>query len=82
MITDLFLNLFAWILSAFANHLPTWQIWPHEVLTGLNYFFSTLKGLNFIIPVDTFFSTCLLLISFISAMIPVWITLKILKRNQ
>jgi hypothetical protein len=63
IITSLF-----WILEIFligiATLLPTWSIWPSDLLTGLTYFFSSLAKLNFLFPVDTLFTVLLFIINF------------------
>jgi len=61
-------NFFLFVISSFFDLLifllPKWSIWPVAVLDGINYFVSILAGLNFLLPVDTFFNAGLFLLSF------------------
>jgi hypothetical protein len=75
MITDLFLNIFTWIISAIANILPIWQVWPQAFLNGLGYFANTFKSLNFIVPVAGWFDAFL----FFTGFCAVWIVVKIIR---
>lgn len=44
--------------------MPTWQIWPDSLLTGLSYFFQQLIAFNFIFPVDNLFIVILFVLNF------------------
>lgn len=51
-------------LSLLVGLLPTWTLWPADLTTSLNYFFSVLAKLNFLFPVDTLFAVILFVIGF------------------
>lgn len=52
------------ILNLICSILPTWQIWPSSLLTGLQYFVIQIAKLNFIFPIDTLFICLLSLLYF------------------
>jgi hypothetical protein len=65
MITDIILYTFGFFIKIIALILPAWDIWPDEILLGLNYFFTSIAKFNFIIPINTIFTCLLLLINFL-----------------
>lgn len=64
MITSLLLTLIYYLLLIICSILPTYQIWPNELLDGLTYFFSQLSNFNFIFPIDSLFSAIVFFVSF------------------
>lgn len=64
MITDIIIRIFDWLLRLIIWKLPVWTPYPAEFKNGLNYFISSFKELNFIIPVDTILSAGLIFIGF------------------
>lgn len=81
MLIDLLANLITLFFGAIANILPTWQVWPADLLNGIAYFFGTLKTLNFILPIDIFFNCLLMLTGFLLVFYPVKMLLKLFKRD-
>jgi uncharacterized membrane protein YkvA (DUF1232 family) len=68
-------------LGALASWLPTWQVWPANVLAGLNYVISTFATLNFLIPVDTILNCFIFFIGFTSVFLIVKLILKVFNRQ-
>lgn len=64
MIVDILLVIAGWFIQLIAYILPTWTLWPADVLAGLNYFCGSLAKLNFLFPVDTLFTCILFFINF------------------
>lgn len=64
MITTFILTIIYYWIVIICLILPTFQIWPKELLTGLSYFFSKLAELNYIFPIETFFQVLLFFITF------------------
>lgn len=64
MITTLLLTILYYFVVIICIILPTFQIWPNELLQGLSYFFSSLAQFNFIFPIDSFFEILIFFISF------------------
>jgi len=64
MITNILILVLTYFLKAVCFLLPTWQIWPDSLLTGLNYFFSSIAKFNFLFPIDTLFQVLIFFISF------------------
>jgi uncharacterized membrane protein len=55
------LNLFIGLIVLL---LPSWSVWPSDLLTGLSYFCASLAKLNFIFPIDSFFTVLLFIVNF------------------
>lgn len=64
MITTLLLYLLSILLSVIVFLLPSWSVWPDELLTGLSYFLSCLAEVNYIFPIDTLFTVLIFIINF------------------
>lgn len=64
MIVDILLAFLATIINAVCFILPTWQIWPSDILQGLSYFFASIAKLNFIFPIDTLFNVIVFIVQF------------------
>lgn len=64
MIVDIFFTILGWLMQLVAFFLPSWTIWPDDLLTGLSYAVSSLGKLNFIFPIDTLLTCLLFLINF------------------
>lgn len=64
MITTLLIKLLTFLIGIITTLLPTWQIWPDSLLTGLSYFFTQLLNFNFLFPIDTLLQAIIFLISF------------------
>jgi hypothetical protein len=56
MLFDALFFILGSVLSIVAAIAPTWIIWPQTFLDGVTYFSTAIAKLNFILPVDTFFS--------------------------
>jgi hypothetical protein len=65
MIFDILLYIVGFLIRQIALILPSWQIWPENILNGLKYFCNVLAKINFIFPVDTLFTCLLLFINFL-----------------
>lgn len=55
MLGDLLFYIITKMFEAVAFVLPSWEIWPDTLVTGLQYIFESMAKFNFILPVDTFF---------------------------
>jgi hypothetical protein len=44
--------------------LPTWTLWPNSVLNAFQMFATDMAKLNFIFPIDTFFTCIVFFINF------------------
>jgi len=64
MIVTLLLYVLTMFLNMVTVILPSWEVWPTALLDGLTYFLSLLGKLNFILPMDTFMSVLLFLVTF------------------
>ena len=50
MLADLLILVFTVVLQTLVFLLPTWTVWPPDLLTGLTYFLHNAMDLNIIIP--------------------------------
>lgn len=64
MITDLLIFIFRIVIDAIVFVLPTWTIWPPDLLNGVAYFAGSLAKINFIFPIDTLFTIIIFIINF------------------
>jgi hypothetical protein len=64
MITSLLLYLITLFISLIVLILPSWEVWPDSLLTGLTYFFGSITKFNFIFPVDSLFAVIIFIINF------------------
>jgi len=64
MIATIFLGLISLFINTTTYILPTWTLWPDDLLTGITYFAGSIGKLNFLLPIDTFFTVILFLINF------------------
>jgi len=64
MVTDVILTIFSTIFGALAFWLPHVSIWPASVLSSIEYLVSNLAIINFIIPMDVFFTCVELFLDF------------------
>jgi len=64
MVIDFILILFGAILGALGSALPQISIWPDSVLNAVYSIFSSIGGINFILPIDTLFFCINLFIQF------------------
>lgn len=78
MITNIFLYVVSQIVHILAQILPTWQVWPAELTSGITYFFTQIYIFNFIFPIDTFMQVFSFLITFEVAYFGAKILIKIL----
>lgn len=66
----MFVSGFLFLLTYFFELLnaygPKWSIWPDAVINGIEYIVNTLAGLNYFLPLDTFFECVLFFILFIT----------------
>lgn len=53
MIVDIVLTIITWFLKALNSILPTYSVYPGQLLEGLKYFFSQMMVLNNLFPMDT-----------------------------
>lgn len=64
MITSILLLIISFLIKFVCLFLPTWQIWPRDLLDGLSYFFSNLITLNFLFPIDTLMNCLIFIVGF------------------
>lgn len=64
MITDLLIYILRLIIDTIVFVLPSWTVWPPDLLNGLNYTAQSLAKLNFIFPIDSLFTIILFVITF------------------
>jgi hypothetical protein len=64
MITDILISLFNLFMKIILFLLPTWTIWPHQLLDGLTYFTTTISNFNFIVPIDSLFQAIQFVVHF------------------
>lgn len=77
MITDIAIFILRLIFDSIVFLLPSWTVWPPDLLNGLTYFVSSLAKINFIFPIDSLFSVITFLINFEVAYLTAKIVLKI-----
>jgi hypothetical protein len=64
MISSALIYIFSAFLSVIVFLLPSWSVWPTDLLSGLSYFATSLAKLNFIFPIDSLFTVLLFVINF------------------
>ena len=64
MIITMILYVLTMLLNMISTVLPSWQVWPQNLLDGLTYFLGTLWNFDFIIPVATLYQVIIFMISF------------------
>lgn len=77
MITTFFINLLGFILYVIISILPTFSVWPAELLAGLQYITQSFALLNFVFPVDQLFSALIWFIHFNALYLTAKLTLKV-----
>lgn len=81
MIAQLLFNVILAVLQFFADHLPSWHIWPSSVTEGLSYFVHNLISLNFLgWPIDVTLAALIFFFQFCSLLLVVKLFLKIFNR--
>lgn len=74
MITTVFLIIIGYFLGFLALSLPTWTLWPADILNGIKYFFNNLAAFNFIFPIDT----CLHCLNFLATFAALFFSAKLI----
>ena len=64
MIAGTFIYILTLFIGVIMALLPSWSIYPADLLTGLEYFATSLAKLNFIFPIDSLFTVLLFIIDF------------------
>ena len=64
MILTFFFYILTIFLTLLIHLLPDWTLWPDDLATSFNYFFSLLAKLNFLFPIDVLFDVILFVIGF------------------
>jgi len=64
MIITMVLYLISFILLTVSALLPTWQIWPDDLLAGIQYLSQSTQSLNFILPIAELITVFLFFIHF------------------
>lgn len=66
MLIDIVIYIICFLLYILSAIFPSWNIWPSVVTNGIHYILMCIAKLQFLIPVDDFFSALSFLMQFLT----------------